>query len=89
MFNHEAKVSVNYEPWQGAAAVVHMAFCEDYSSFIPRNKSPLLIGPTKSMPLGKLNRLLAWYYTCPMMALKDQKQSWPCLSVLFVASFRM
>lgn len=34
-------------------------------------KSPSLIGLTESMPLGQLNRLLAWNYTCPVMDFKE------------------
>lgn len=30
--HHDFEVWTSYEAWQGAAAVVHLAFCEDYSS---------------------------------------------------------
>lgn len=39
---------------------VHVGVCEDYHRL--RDKNPLLIGPTESMPLCKPNRLHVWTY---------------------------
>lgn len=40
--------------------VVHVGVCEDYPRL--RDKNPLLIGRTESMPLCKRNRLHVWTY---------------------------
>ncbi|CAB1440079.1 unnamed protein product [Pleuronectes platessa] len=42
-----------------------------FSSNISRKICPR-IGPTEGMPLGQLNKSLAWNYTCPMMGLEEQ-----------------
>lgn len=59
--------------------VVHVGVCEDYPRL--RDKNPLLIGRTESMPLCKRNRLHVWTYYLSNDANGDHRSQLPPTTV--------
>ncbi len=87
----KTEVLVSYEPWQGAAAVVCMAFCEDYPSLGIRALCWLVLLEAChfASSTGCLLGITPVQWWISRTRISGKSWSWTCLGVRIVASFRM